>query len=348
MTRLLIVFLCICIISGCSGKSPKLVPTRIPSPILPSGEIFERAYRIGRAVNLGNALEAPSEGEWGVRLQEEYFSLIKNAGFSAVRIPIRFSNHAALEAPYTIDPVFFERVDWAVNQALGQGLVAIIDMHHYLEIFEKPYDHKERFLGMWKQIAERYQGYSPDVYFELLNEPNGKLTTQLWGEFAAEAVELVRRTNPTRPILLGPGEWNSASQLVHFTVPEDENLIITFHYYSPFHFTHQGAEWAPGSEEWLGTNWDGSDSLRWSVRSDLNLAARWGKENNRPIFLGEFGAYSKADMDSRVLWTDAVARTAEELGISWAYWEFCAGFGVYDPVAGKWNEAILGALIPEQ
>jgi endoglucanase len=297
-------------------------------------------------VNLGNALEAPNEGEWGVTLQAEYFPLIKDAGFTAVRIPVRFSNHAAADAPYTLDPVFLARVDWAVNSALDQGLVAIVDMHHYVEIFEKPYDHKERFLGIWKQLAEHYQDYSLDLYFELLNEPNGQLSTVLWSQFAAETVEIVRKTNPTRPIILGPGEWNSATQLQFFTPPEDANLIITFHYYSPFQFTHQGAEWASGSEAWMGTQWDGSDSHRRSLRSDLSLAAVWGKEHNLPIFLGEFGAYSKADMDSRALWTDAVARTAEELGISWSYWEFCSGFGVYDPVAKQWREPLLRALIP--
>jgi endoglucanase len=323
-----------------------LAPTRAPSPTLPPGAIFERNNRIGRAVNLGNALEAPNEGEWGVTLQEEYFPLIKNAGFTAVRIPIRFSNHAAVEAPYTIDAAFLERVDWAVNNALDQGLVVIVDMHHYLEIFEKPLEHKERFLAMWKQIAEHYQDYSPDLYFELLNEPNGQLTTGLWGQFAAETVEMIRLTNPTRPIIVGPGEWNSAVQLQFFTPPEDANLIITFHYYSPFQFTHQGAEWASGSEAWMGTKWNGSDTQRLVMRSDFNRAAMWGKEHNRPIFLGEFGAYSKADMDSRALWTDSVARTAEELGITWSYWEFCSGFGVYDSAAGRWNEAILNALIP--
>jgi len=133
------------------------VPTRAPSPTLPPAAIFERNNRIGRAVNLGNALEAPNEGEWGVTLRAEYFSLIKNAGFTAVRIPVRFSNHAAVEPPYTIDSTFLARVDWAVNNALDQGLVAIVDMHHYVEIFEKPYEHKERFLAIWKQLAEHYQ-----------------------------------------------------------------------------------------------------------------------------------------------------------------------------------------------
>src|SRR5262249_46633402 len=33
--------------------------------------------RLGRGMNLGNALEAPQEGEWGVRLRAEYFTAIK-------------------------------------------------------------------------------------------------------------------------------------------------------------------------------------------------------------------------------------------------------------------------------
>lgn len=373
MKRSVFCSLCVLILSGCGGQSSKLptltplstltpapptaapkptatpipLPTRMPSPVAAAGSIFERNYRIGRAVNLGNALEAPNEGEWGVTLQAEYFPLIKNAGFTAVRIPVRFSAHAASDAPYTIDPVFLARVDWAVKNALDQGLVAIVDMHHYLEIFDKPSDHEARFLAIWKQLAEHYQNYSPDVYFELLNEPNGQLTTELWSQFAAEAVQIIRQTNPTRPIIIGPGQWNSASQLDYLTLPEDANIIVTFHYYSPFQFTHQGADWAAGSKAWLGTTWNGSSSMRMVMSLDFTVAAGWGKRNNRPIFLGEFGAYSKADMASRVLWTDAAARTAEELGISWSYWEFCSGFGVYDPVANQWRDALLNALIPK-
>jgi endoglucanase len=57
------------------------------------------------------------------------------------------------------------------------------------------------------------------------------------------------------------------------------------------------------------------------------------------------GAYSKADIQSRVLWTAYVARQAEERGISWA---FCSGFGAYDPAMGMWREELLDALIPAE
>jgi hypothetical protein len=76
--------------------------------------------------------------------------------------------------------------------------------------------------------------------------------------------------------------------------------------------------------------WEGTDAQRTELRNALDAVAKWAKENKRPVFLGEFGAYSKADMASRAKWTRAVAREAEARGFSWAYWEFAAGFGAYD------------------
>ncbi len=51
-------------------------------------------------------------------------------------------------------------------------------------------------------------------------------------------------------------------------------------------------------------------------------------------------------MASRARWTAFVSREAERRGMAWAYWEFCSGFGVYDPAAGAWREPLLEALLP--
>ena len=60
----------------------------------PSRPAVEINRSLGRGINLGNALEAPKGISWGVYLQEEYFTLIKEKGFSSVRIPIRWSDYA--------------------------------------------------------------------------------------------------------------------------------------------------------------------------------------------------------------------------------------------------------------
>ena len=121
---------------------------------------------------------------------------------------------------------------------------------------------------------------------------------------------------------------------------------MTVHYYLPFQFTHQGAEWAEGTDAYLGTTWDGTEAEKKLIKDDFDRAVKWAAQAGRPIFLGEFGAYYKADMDSRARWTEFIARQAEERGWSWAYWEFGSGFGAFDPESKEWRQPLLNALIP--
>ncbi|MEW4566334.1 glycoside hydrolase family 5 protein [Tautonia sp. JC769] len=307
----------------------------------------EQNRRLGRGINLGNALEAPNEGEWGMVLEASYFDAIAEAGFDSVRLPIRWSNHAMREAPYTIDPEFFGRVDWAIRQATSRGLQMVINFHHYEELYEAPEAERTRFLGLWEQVAERYRSLPPSVVFEILNEPHGNLDDARWNTLLVEALGVIRSSNPDRIVIVGPASWNNYRALDTLQLPgDDRRIIVTFHYYDPFQFTHQGAEWVENSDPWLGTTWGGSDSERADVTTAFDQVAGWAKEHDRPIYLGEFGAYSRADLNSRVQWTAFIARQAEQRGFSWAYWEFGSGFGAFDRERGQWRSGLLRALVP--
>src|SRR5262249_13140472 len=107
-------------------------PAKKPADILAANQ------KLGCGINLGNALEAPSEGAWGVTLKAEYFKAISRAGFATVRLPIKWSAHAKAEAPYTIDAKFAARVDWAIDQALANELNIVINVHHYGELDANP------------------------------------------------------------------------------------------------------------------------------------------------------------------------------------------------------------------
>lgn len=301
----------------------------------------------GRGVNLGNGLDAPKEGDWGVRLEESYFEAIRQAGFDSVRVPIRWSAHAEHTAPYRIDPAFFERVDWVVRQSVSRKLTPILNVHHYEELMREPDKHRERFVALWRQIAERYKDAPAEVAFELCNEPCDKLSADKWNAMAAEAIAVVRRSNPTRRIVVGPVDWNAIKALPRLTLPEaDRNLVVTVHYYAPFEFTHQGASWAgPQAQKWLGRKWTGSEAERAAVTADFAQALAWAVEHHRPLYLGEFGAFSTADMDSRVRWTRFIADEAVKRKMSIAYWEFCSGFGLYDPQTHEWREGLKNAVL---
>lgn len=345
---------------ACSAPPPRVTnaPAQPSQPSQPSLaqaspdrmqtiDAFEQTKQFGRGVNFGNALEAPKEGEWGMVLEERFFDLVKQSGFSTIRLPTKWSAHASRAAPYTIDRNFFARVDWAVDNALKRGLNIVVNMHHYDELFTDVDSERERFIALWDQIATRYKDKPAALVFEPLNEPHGALTSGLWQRLFDDTLAVIRKTNPTRNVIFTGADWGGPGSLKGMKRPADPHLIATFHYYLPFQFTHQGAEWVDGSDAWIGTEWLGKSNDRVNVDFDFDQVAKWARDNKIPLWMGEFGSYGKnADMASRQRWTAYVARAAEKRGISWAYWEFGAGFGIYDRERNVWIEPILTALVP--
>lgn len=302
--------------------------------------------RLGRGINFGNALEAPFEGGYGMYIRDEYFPIIRDAGFDSVRIPIKWSNHARNEPPYELFDKMMNRVDHVVQMSLEHDLAAVINIHHYDEMMTFPLEHEERFLALWAQIADRYKAYPDTLYFEILNEPHNQLTDEIWNRQLQAALGIIRETNPMRPVIFGPTHWNNIDKLGALKVPpNDPNLIVTFHYYSPFEFTHQAADWVSGAEAWRGTEWTASESEMRAVRSDFDSALAWAEQHNVPLYMGEFGAYGEADMASRERWTSFVVQEAEARGFSFAYWEFASSFGAFNKSKGEWRPELLGALI---
>ena len=297
-----------------------------------------------RGVSFGNAFEAPSDHPWPLALSTRHTDEVKRAGFDTVRIPVRWSAHAGDAAPYTVDPAFAGRVDRAVDEALDRGLNVVLNVHHYDELSDDPDGHQERFLALWRQIAPRYADRPDRLLFELLNEPRDPMTAQRWNHILARALAVVRESNPGRRVIIGPTRFNNLEGLVGLDLPADDRVMATIHYYSPFPFTHQGATWLEGTDEWLGTTW-GTHADQEAVRSDLTAAADWARERGLALFLGEFGTYWKADMPSRARWTRCVRSEAERLGVGWAYWEFGTDFGAFDLERESWHEPLRQALL---
>jgi endoglucanase len=278
------------------------------------------------------------------RFQERHFKLIRKAGFQTVRINLYGFDH--MDSTGRLDGSFLTTLDWAVKNALSNKLNVILDLHNYTDVAKDPAAYKSRFLVYWRQISERYKDSSNHVIFEILNEPNGELTPQLWNEYLHEALAVIRETNPTRNIVIGPAYWNTIDHLKELELPKDDrHIIVTVHYYTPMAFTHQGAPWSPETKDLSGVKW-GTEAEKLVVVDDFARVQEWSKANSRPILLGEFGAYDKADIESRVAYTSCVARTAESFGWAWTYWQFDSDFIVYDIDKDQWNEPIRKALIP--
>jgi len=307
---------------------------------------FIHNQHLGRGVNI-IGYDPIWKSRAAGRMQAKHFHLIREAGFNHVRInlhPFRFMGSGP---DYAIHTDWLETLDWAVSNCLENSLLAILDMHEFTTMAEDPVGLKPKFLAFWQQLAVRYQNTSENVVFEILNEPNKELTPELWNDYLKEPLAIIRESNPTRTVILGPAFWNGIDFLHKLELPEsDRHIIVTVHYYHPMAFTHQGAAWSLENRDKSGIHWLGLADEQQAIQQDFSGVQAWAEEQNRPIYLGEFGAYDKADMASRVRYTNFVAREVERLGWSWGYWQFDSDFIVYDMQQDGWVEPIRDALIP--
>lgn len=319
----------------------------VAQPFLHAADVFEQNRKLGRGVNVIGYDPIWRSRDQG-RFQEKHFRLLKEAGFDSIRVNLHAFRHMDTAPALTLRDSWFATLDWVIEQALRQKLMVILDLHEFGSMGDNPEANHEKFLSFWRQVSEHCKNAPDSVVFEILNEPAKKLTPQLWNQYLREALAIIRQTHPTRTVIVGPAFWNGIGHLGELELPKDDtNLIVTVHYYSPMEFTHQGAAWSEHKDK-SGIDWKGTEAERQVILNDFKKAVSWAKANNRPVFLGEFGAYDHAPMESRVRYTDAVARTAESLGWSWAYWQFDSDFILWDMKQDAWVEPILKALTPRK
>jgi endoglucanase len=348
---------------------PRITHTNTPA------HVMARAFM--RGVNLGNYLEAPPGQNWGAQYSTNDFVYIRDEGFDHVRIPAAWHHHTGPAPDYVISNSFFAKVDFLVTNALQRGLTAMINIHHFDDFTTSPDAYTNKFYAIWRQIAAHYSNSPPQLAFELINEPIAAATTARLNPIYAEVIRQIRLSNPERIIFVGPGEWNSINELGSLRLPEtDTNLIVTVHCYDPFLFTHQGATWAGNDPRTVGvifpgppatplapasgisswaTNWiesyntlptEGNPSSGVSFKAKIAFAKQWSDYYGRPVHVGEFGAYSMADTNSRARFYHEIRSVMDTLGLGWAMWDWKAGFRYWEDGPKRPAPGMREAMFP--
>jgi endoglucanase len=300
------------------------------------------ASALGRGVNLAGVFDRRDD-QLGWRVDSRHLDAIAAAGFRTVRLPVRWWGHAQVKHPYRLDEIVIAAVSAVIAAAWARGLAVVLTMHHADAVFDDPEASTDRLLAIWRQITERFGGCADTLAFELLNEPRLPLSAREWNRLLPRVLEAVRDVDPARLVVVGSAEASTVAGLRNLGLPLDDYLVVTVHYYEPFHFTHQGASWISGSASWLGTQW-GSVGDRRAVTADLEEAAAWAHARDVPLYVGEFGTLNTADHASRVRWTRWVREELERLSLPWAYWDFGTDFGAYDLDRDTWRRHLLDAL----
>jgi len=330
-----------------------------------------------RGANLGDYLEAPRRWRQ-VQVAAGEFAQMKKEGFDHVRVPVGWHQYAGPGPDYKLEPGIFDLVDFVVTNALQNQLAVMINIHHFNALDQDPAAATPEFLALWKQVAAHYQKFPRQLAFELDNEPHENASTALMNPIYAQAIAAIRQTNPRRTLFVEPGGWGSIGELKNLVLPPDDNIIVSVHCYDPFYFTHQGATWTSGQTPVTGIIFPGPPpqplvpdpklelknyQLDWlkkynTLPTDQNPSSplaftgkiryirAWSDYYGRPVHLGEFGAFTKADEQSRANFYSAFRRAAEENHIGWCIWDWSAGFKYWDkarqqPMPGM-HEALFG------
>ena len=337
------------------------------------------AYRAAKlfqhGVNLGDYLEA---GRWAVKIDADEFTAMKREGFDHVRVPVGWHRYAGPAPDFTLAPEIFARVDFAVTNTLANKMAVMINIHHFDALDKDPTNAAAEFFKIWGQIATHYKDYPEQLAFELDNEPHDNASTAVMNPIYAQVISQIRPSNPKRTIFVEPGDWGSISELKNLVLPPDDNVIVSVHCYDPFHFTHQGASWAGADVKQTNIVFPGPPAQPLAVDESLNpkpwvrdwiqkyntlpaeknpssplafagklkYVHNWSDFYGRPVHLGEFGAYVKADEPSRANFYSAFRKAAEKEELGWCIWDWSANFRYWDkknnaPMPGM-REALFG------
>ena len=218
--------------------------------------------------------------------------------------------------------------------------------------------YQERFYKLWEQFAKRFGGYEERLAFELLNEVTEPSYIDAWNRIADTCIKRIRVIAPTIKILVGSYWNNSVSAVKDINLSDYENIVLNFHCYEPFIFTHQAAGWVPAfpsdfsiefpgnreeyaeeTKKYFSDMYEGFYALtegKECVDSEyferlFAEAIQMAQEKEVPLYCGEYGVINKADAESTLKWYQTIHPVFVRHGIGRAAWSYKEmDFGLID------------------
>ena len=336
-----------------------------------------------KGVNLGGWLSQCGAGNYTKEhfdtfMIERDFALVKEWGLDHVRVPV--DAETIQEEDGTLKEDGLAYVDQCIAWCQKYGLNMVLDLHKaHGYVFDDAsncqffYQEKlqDIFVSLWAALAERYGKYRDFLVLELLNEVTNREFAEPWNKIAARAIQAIREKDQTIRIIVGGVFNDSIFGLTLLDPPADENIVFTFHCYSPLAFTHQGAYWVdrmprerekwqfsyPGtvaeykarSQKFFGNDFDSEfpDTLpeNMGVEYFENLmqpALEIAKKYDVALYCGEYGVIDLADAKDALAWYKDMNAALEKNGIPRAAWSHHGmNFGLADP----WLDGVRDQLV---
>lgn len=278
-------------------QQPMQTPAPVQSDVIRSGGVSQNGKLQVIGTQLcnkdGQPIQLRGMSSHGLHWFEKYTSrqsVAATASFGAnlFRIAMYTGEGGYISQPDNVKNMLIK----AVDNAVAEDMYVIIDWHILSD--GNPMTYVEQSKAFFAEMSQRYKD-TPNVIYEICNEPNGNVNWENDIKPYAEAViPVIRANSPDSIILVGSGTWSQDIDKPADNPLSFGNIMYTCHFYAGTH------------GQWL--------------RDRIDYALSKGA----PIFISEWGT-SAADGNGGVFLSQAQEWLVflNERGISWANWSLC-------------------------
>ncbi len=310
------------------------------------------AFKIKRGTNIAHWLsQSDRRGEERATFfTEKDIAYIDSAGFDHLRLPIDEEQMWDENGKRNDDA--FKLLTQCLTWCNDARLRVVLDLHilrsHHFNADEKPLwtkpEEQDKFIQLWKDLSGAVKEWPNGMLaYEFMNEPVADDPEQ-WNQLLTRVADSIRSWEPHRVLVIGSNRWQSANTFDQLKIPaNDRNIILSFHFYEPFHLTHYQASWTklkdfqgqidyPGQIVVNGSLADekrvyNRDTLEKMMAKPFHLADSLGL----PLYCGEFGVIEKTPVKAKQAWYNDMVAIFEKLAVAYANWNYKAGsFGIVD------------------
>lgn len=205
----------------------------------------------------------------------------KEAGVSHVRI--RMKDDATED--------HLAGLDQQIEDCLKHGIVPVIAYHGGDFETNPSQETMQKTIDWWKVVANRYKEYSHLLSFDLIIEVSDALNKEpdLLNAFYEKAVTEIRKTNPTRIIMISPRLRSDVSYLHELKIPTMHNGYLM----AEWHFYASGPSGEVERKLWT----TGTDAEKQLILDKIQIALDWQKETGIPTWVGAWmpGNYNEGN-----------------------------------------------------
>lgn len=183
---------------------------------------------------------------------------VHDLGMNAIRFYMNYRTFEDDGQPYTYKQAGWDWLDQNIAWAKKHQVYLILNMHVPQGGFQsqckgdalwKIQANQDRFVALWKNIAQRYSSETQIAGYDLLNEPTPSDSVMRLQLLLQRTIDSIRSVDVNHMIIteraLALGcDYGYNDGKYNYPILNEDNLMYTVHMYEPYEFSHQNQTWA--------------------------------------------------------------------------------------------------------